>query len=290
MDTPAPALTGFCYLFPFPPHPVLLSCYCLFPSALTVTPPAPVSPVRAEPEDTRAATPPEDEHARNAAAAREVAREMDALQFTLPDPPLSPQNQYLSQIPTLQSTRPLSINRTPSPLAPPSAPFAQPRSVSPNPPSFASLPRPDSPGRPAMSPVLSDTTPYTSPPEYPAAPSASFSTAAAGRTISAAAFKRPGRAGSDADLGKKRPLPASPHPVRSGLARSGSQDGLARGGPQTPGAQPPDYAPPQREAGSPVQSDYGSLGHVWVANEEGAGVGAGSPGYSQNRFVTNLEE
>jgi hypothetical protein len=115
--------------------------------------------------------------------------------------------------------------------------------------------------------------------------------------ISAAAFKRAGRSGSDAELGKKRPLPSSPYPARtasSGLARSGSQDNAARGT-QLPsqlpsGAQPPDYFPAQtsREPESPVISDYGSLGNMRVANGEGAG--AGSPGYSQSKFVTNLED
>ena len=277
---------------------------------------APVSPTRPDiPEDDREYDPPdyqqepsasEEEYARNSAAAREVAREMDSLQFSPPGPlPSSQQQQtYQQHSGSLQSTRPLSIGRSPSPLSPPTAPFAQPRSVSPNP-GVGSLtsPRAESPrvGGAMGSPMLSDAS-YATPPEYPvpsSSSSVSVATASTGggpRMISAAAFKRAGRSGSDADMTKKRPLPSSPYPVRtasSGPAYSSSQDNLGGGGrpgQQLPpgGAQqvPVDHAAP-KEPDSPVMSDYGVLGNVRVANSDGSPP---SPGYNQNHFVTNLED
>ena len=71
----------------------------------------------------RIKSPAEQEHELNAAAAREVSREMDTLNFS---PPPVPQLQYPSQ-----TQGPPEPERTFSPLAPPSAPFAN-RAVSPN--------------------------------------------------------------------------------------------------------------------------------------------------------------
>jgi hypothetical protein len=267
---------------------------------------APVSPAQPDiqeedhdydpPDYHQELSPEEEEYARNSAAAREVAREMDALQFSPPGPlPLSQQQQPYQQSIALQPTRPLSIGRSPSPLSPPVAPFAQPRSVSPSAGvGGPSLPYPESPrvGPGAASPPISSDTSYSTPPEYPApsSSSASVTTSSAGgpRMISAAAFKRTGRSGSDVDVSKKRPLPSSPYPVRtasSGVAHNSSQDNLGSGRPGY-GAQAPDHTAP-REPGSPVMSDYGVLGNVRVTNSDGA---PSSPGYSQNHFVTNLED
>ncbi|KAH9950817.1 hypothetical protein B0H21DRAFT_461366 [Amylocystis lapponica] len=62
----------------------------------------------------RLPTPGSDDRSLNAAAAREVSRELDALMFSSP------------------KVAPASVDRSPSPLAPPQAPFSQ-RSVSPRP-------------------------------------------------------------------------------------------------------------------------------------------------------------
>ncbi|KAF8513294.1 hypothetical protein JB92DRAFT_2830442 [Gautieria morchelliformis] len=242
------------------------------------------------PEYTNELEPPEDVQARNSAAAREVARELDTLHFAPPGP-MSPSQQQPYQSPTsLQPTRPLSIGRSPSPLSPPLAPFAQPRSVSPNP-GVGSIPMPpESPrfgSNATPSPMNSET--YGTPPEYPTPTSSLQNVTSPGpagpRTISAAAFKRGGRSGSDPDMAKKRPLPSSPYPVRTGssLAYSNSQDNLGRSGQLPPGAQAPD---PTQEPDSPVMSDYGVLGNVRVANSDGPPP---SPGYGQSHFVTNLE-
>ena len=268
---------------------------------------APVSPTRLSiqegtrgydpPDYTQVPSPADEEYARNLAAAREVAREMDTLQFAPPGPLPSPQQQPYRQSISLQPIQPLHVARSPSPLSPPMAPFAQPRSVSPNPTVGMPMPYPESPrSGPGVtpSPILSDS-PYATPPEFPMSstppPSQSFPThsTSGARTISAAAFKRTGRTGSDAELTKKRPLPASPYPVRtatSGLARGDSQDvGYAHSGQHSPGGQAPDI-PPQREPDSPVMSDYGVLGNVRVTNTSGPA----SPGYGQSHFVTNLED
>ncbi|KIJ62349.1 hypothetical protein HYDPIDRAFT_30602 [Hydnomerulius pinastri MD-312] len=118
-----------------------------------------------------------EERARNVAAAREVSRELDALAFSSippvagyappPGPPpghgpqtiYSPQNHppsYQSQPPPVQASySPPSQapyrSSPPSPLVPPSAPFAN-RAVSPHPPSITGLdrspPSPSNDGRP----------------------------------------------------------------------------------------------------------------------------------------------
>ena len=134
------------------------------------------------------------------------------------------------------------------------------------------------PGR--VSPILSDST-------TPQSPSQNSPTVGGPRTISAAAFKRVGRMGSDPDITKKRPLPTSPYPSRpggSGLALQDAGASYARSGQLPPGAQAPDL--PEPRSGSPVMSDYGVLGNVRVTNVDSGQAS----GYSQSRFVTNLED
>ncbi|KAF8580310.1 hypothetical protein K439DRAFT_1415439 [Ramaria rubella] len=264
---------------------------------------APVSPTQPDiPEDDREYDPydsyhepmsPQDEQERNAAAAREVAREMDALQFA---PPLLPPSQTQTYQPSPPTTAPLSIVRSTSPFQPPQAPYAQSHGRSPG--------RSDGSlnsllPRSSDMTITTTATPYATPPEYPSerlpSPNTGSSASGAPRTITAAAFKRPGRLGSDADLTKKRLLPSSPHPVRTspvlggvGLNQSQNSPLQERAGIPA-GAQPPDYFPPSKEPGSPDLSDYGALGNVRVVNSHEEG-GLASPGYNQSQFVTNLED
>ncbi|GJJ14086.1 hypothetical protein Clacol_008343 [Clathrus columnatus] len=189
-----------------------------------------------------------DEMARNAAAAREIALEMDKLEFPMPpisslpqQPEASPSpssetrrySQYSAvQLPEPQSysqqeqqqpqlyysqvnTQPpqytpqtLSHRRTPSPLTQGVTPFPESGGISPY--------RTESPQIPPSSPIV--TTPIQSPGYYtpisysPAASASNMSipTAVGGpRTITAAAFKRGGK---DGDQNRRRFLPASPRP------------------------------------------------------------------------------
>ena len=237
-------------------------------------------------------SPVNDEQTRNASAARDIAREIDSMQFSPSSGGLSPSPQQQSFQPqsNVPSVRPLSIGRAPSPLVPPQPPFSGPRSVSPNYNYGPESPRISNPGG-AISPMGSE--PYATPPEYPTSPPSSTSTAPTGpRTISAAAFKRGGArlgsTGSDLDLSKKRHLPSSPYPAaRSGHGSSASQDNISSYGRLPPGAQPPDYFGGQapREPGSPDLTDYGSIGNTRIANDPPA-----SPGYSQNQYVTRLDD
>ncbi|KIJ40998.1 hypothetical protein M422DRAFT_48793 [Sphaerobolus stellatus SS14] len=241
---------------------------------------APVSPVNPhlpeQPEDefynpyepTKYASPPpespqDEERLRNAAAAREIALEIDAQLASSPtrEMPPSPQQQsYQSSIPAppYSPVRPLSFGRAPSPLAPPQAPFSQQRSVSPNPPSPNTLPTspveaPRSPTPPMASPMADS---FSTPPEYPSPPP--LPAAGGPRTISAAAFKRAGAGrlgstGSDLDLTKKRPLPSSPYPPsRSGTPADGSQDNAADYGRLPAGARASGYFD-SKEPSSPIE-------------------------------------
>ncbi|KAI6015863.1 hypothetical protein BKA83DRAFT_4340109 [Pisolithus microcarpus] len=118
-----------------------------------------------------------DEHARNAAAAREISRELETLGSSLAPTSNQPVPLYVVQQPSQESSSPSrpsvsplqvaqhsrnlsqSPHRStpPSPLAPPSAPFTN-RSVSPARPSAFStekLPTPYGEGRPLPSPIVS---------------------------------------------------------------------------------------------------------------------------------------
>ncbi|TDL18994.1 hypothetical protein BD410DRAFT_792600 [Rickenella mellea] len=307
----------------------------------------------------------DEELARNAAAAREISREMDALSFNPP-----------GGVP----------NRTPSPLEPPAPPFSSVRAPSPvsgagaggtpassaesgnlaketpssqQMPQAASPPSPTAPlARPSISlpsrPALSAMggSDYKTPPEYasgqspgPGTPSItpqpSSPMTPGARTISASAFKRPqmrspsgaeplpGQDISPLSFKKKATLPRSPHPPRmqSQLAESSPVDAndvqqpenSNPAGPKIPDAPPtlpplsqsptqsehqPPPAPPYSGAAdgdpdnydfiasyvtpyeeSPRDQDFGRLGKVQVTNP-----GEASPGYSQGRFATNLDE
>lgn len=267
-----------------------------------------------------------DEHSLNAAAAREVAREMDSLSFSPPS----------------------IMNRSPSPLMPPAPPFAQQQpppndgatlapassgmfrgsrtdfrsgstdqlvSQTPPQPSLLQQPRPAFGASPAASYTSSA---YGTPPEYPSPsifqPPRTASPASPGgalpvgtRTISAAAFKRPQmRAAS----GESRPLPEiTPLALRK-------KNGL----PGSPYTGPPNLADRERSPGpgSPIQqglqdqrprrsvdsaqnaqdhydfiASYGDTDNVGTSPPRQrvgpSGDSSGSPGYGSGKFATNLE-
>ena len=240
----------------------------------------------------------DEEHARNAAAAREVSRELDALAFSVPAPvtysnhptqprsrppprgsyipgqtyppplqnplPALPQNQVPQQVPN-------QVSQPPSPLAPPHAPFAHrshphhinvdpgetrplpnivsQRNTSPRPASLrlqpSSLSSVQSPASSSAQSIAS--IPYRTPPDYsrPQPPfssplmaksTSSLTSGAPGgvRTISAAAFRRPARNGSESGsvpspLGG--PADTSPLSLRRG---AGSPGPTTRSPGQTP--------------------------------------------------------
>ncbi|ESK97386.1 hypothetical protein Moror_17817 [Moniliophthora roreri MCA 2997] len=374
-------------------------------------------------------SPEEEEKELNAAAAREISRELDALNFSaqgsirggrsddiLPSPVRGRNDSFGGPV--------SPINREPSPLLPPSAPFVN-RGPSPRPESLPSSPvvaAPQSPigqsplanNPPAVSPYVPDShrtasppvspvretssspispkapspvlplptinmperssssfsslrggaSPYQTPPEFPRSPLGTRSTSslvdrspgaspapppAGTRTISAAAFRRPAKTGSDAGsigggiggggLGQgladtsplhlKKRLPSSPYPPQrpgsSGNQAPGAGTGRERSDSQMSTQQPvtssPPHPPPnysERDAddqfdlsaytsdpapglGSPVRSDFGSLGQMRVANPEDErdynnhyslppGAAPATPGgYRDGRFATNLE-
>ncbi|KAJ3928744.1 MAG: hypothetical protein NXY57DRAFT_1019727 [Lentinula lateritia] len=189
-------------------------------------------------------SPEEEERALNADAARKLSREMDSFSF---DPSSSALSATVTPPPIVQPLQergveqPSSLtpefeinNRSPSPLIPPVAPFAQQRGVSPGPidinshhddiekttssPIHNSPPRLTISDRTASS--ISNGSSYRTPPEYPRSigtssfgqrSNSSFSGSmpsspaiGAPRTISAAAFRRPAGApgrSTSADLG-----------------------------------------------------------------------------------------
>ncbi|KAK7036446.1 hypothetical protein VNI00_011643 [Paramarasmius palmivorus] len=380
-----------------------------------------VSPRRVPPPTF---SPEEEEKQLNAAAAREISRELDALNFSaqgvrgmsMDDVPASPSRGRNDSF-----GGPVSpIKREPSPLVPPSAPFAnrgpspRPESVSASPVAVGQSPLSrDSPAAPpyvpdsnytasppispvrettsspisqkASSPVLpppsinmperssssfssirGGASPYQTPPEFPRSPLGTRSTSslvdrspgaspapppAGTRTISAAAFRRPAKTGSDAGsigggigggsfgqgpvdtspLHLKKRLPASPYPPQRpgsagnaisadvGRERSDSQTSPRQSPSNTnPPRPPPSYSDhpedqydylsaytsePTPGVGSPMRSDFGSLGQVRVANPETEnnynssahyslppGAAPATPGgYGDGRFATNLE-
>jgi hypothetical protein len=175
----------------------------------TTSPVSPNAPVSQDhiPTPPYAMVEPEDERSLNAAAAREVSREMDALMYS---PPVAPPPESAS--PEAVVPAPLSIPPVvPAPPPPsndslshPPSPFARTRKLSPGSPTAsrssaehpsptnvppsprvpsapssptqqASLPPPNISLPPLSSPSLSTTsnTPFRTPPEYPANPSPS---------------------------------------------------------------------------------------------------------------------
>ncbi|KAG2136945.1 uncharacterized protein EDB93DRAFT_771301 [Suillus bovinus] len=279
----------------------------------------------------------DDENARNAAAAREVSRELDALAFSTPAPVTysthptqsraPPQGSYMSgqtyppqphQQQQLQfhAPQPNQTSRPPSPLAPPHAPFAH-RSVSPHPhigvdpgesrplpiiaTSKSSSPRPISPRLPpsSLSSVQSPAsasyrlpTEYSRPPPF-SSPLMTKSTSSltlgapggAPRMISAAAFRRPGRSGSESGsslspAGYGGPADTSPLSLRpsaspaSSIRKSGAMRRLSVVNPD------------------PVQLDEDEFDYVsaYTGRDEPGGAQAQqSGGYGQGRYVSDLE-
>ncbi|KAG2121956.1 hypothetical protein DEU56DRAFT_832999 [Suillus clintonianus] len=279
----------------------------------------------------------DDEHARNAAAAREVSRELDALAFSTPAPVTysthptqsraPPQGSYLSgqgYPPQLHQELQTHItqqvpSQPPSPLAPPNAPFAH-RSVSPHPQfnvdsgesrplpnivaSRSSSPRPTSPRLPpsSLSSVQSSaSTPYRSQPEYPRPPppfssplmaksTSSLTSGVPGgppRMISAAAFRRPGRAGSESgstltSAGYTGPADTSPLSLRRPPASPASSMSRQSGAMRRLSVVNPDPVQPDEE-----EFDYIS---AYTGGDESGGAQARhSGGYGQGRYVSDLE-
>ncbi|KAJ8080852.1 hypothetical protein PM082_017687 [Marasmius tenuissimus] len=325
--------------------------------------------------------PAEEERELNAAAAREISRELDALNFSAHDSARGGRLEEGEMSPTtlarnesFGSAGVLTSRGDVSPLHPPVAPFTQ-RGPSPRPESTPSSPiqtsspttgqSPLSSGppishdraseRPLPSPVipkapspilppsinvpdhrsnssissLRGASPYQS--DMPRSPLGTRSTSSlvgdrpdrspgsspappppGARTISAAAFRRPARTGSDAPslgggiggpgsgipettpLHLKKRLPASPYPSSRGPDMGGSPPEPAAMQQRVPsgiqghgGAQveePYDYisaygssdAPSGGGGGSPLQADYGSLGRMRVANDYGGSLPPGA--------------
>lgn len=290
----------------------------------------------------------DEEHARNAAAAREVSRELDALAFSAPAPvmysthptqsrypprgssmsgqvyPPQPHEQPLPAVPQTHAPQqvPNHVSQPPSPLAPPHAPFAHhphplvnvdpgetrplPNTVN----SRNSSSRPVSVRLPpsslssvqlaASSSVHSlASVPNRTPPEYPRpqppfssplmAKSTSSLTSGAPsgvRTISAAAFRRPGRNGSESGL-TLSPLggPADTSPLslrRTSVSPASPTRNAAAIPTRRLSVINPDPVLPDEE-----EFDYIS---AYMGGDESGGVQARqSVGYGQGRYVSDLE-
>ncbi|KAJ7582532.1 hypothetical protein C8J56DRAFT_955033 [Mycena floridula] len=302
-----------------------------------------VSDVNAELESRAAApakSPEEEERDLNAAAAREVSRELDALNFDRPpsaaasfsDPARGDEPHRL----TIETP-----SREPSPLAPPVAPFSR-RAVSPSIEGHVPSPTTYSPystnpyRQDSSSPVATDQPPVINVPNRmdhfasapgPASPANSFSRspleqprlgagafsksssslnsqASPGGKISAAAFRRPVPRMGSSDTSERKRLPSSPHPGQGGpmppsnlskpempfgRERSNSYNSVHQNSvPQEPSRESgygdydylSAYTNPDGDPGSPVKTDYGSLGNVKVVNG----------GYGEGTFSTNLED
>ncbi|KAJ3827812.1 hypothetical protein F5880DRAFT_1699068 [Lentinula raphanica] len=282
-------------------------------------------------------SPEEEERALNADAAMKLSREISSLisdnnpptSSTIPPPIVEPSQEQGLRRPSLSEQE--SNGRSPSPLIPPVAPFAQ-RGVSPGPIDMNlhdnEYDKPSSPihnSPPRL--TISDRTPssisngssYRTPLEYPRSRGSSpfgqrSSTSLSGnlppspaigapRTISAAAFRRPGggRAGSTdlnqgngglgggirtsshlADVSplqpKKRgssnaqgtPPQASPltlRPYEAHNFNNNQANRVSQAGPDDQYDYINSYVDAPPGSGSPQRNDYGSLGHVRVTND-----------------------
>ncbi|KAJ6606879.1 hypothetical protein B0H10DRAFT_1956780 [Mycena sp. CBHHK59/15] len=305
-----------------------------------------VPPPSMSPEPAPASA--DDERELNAAAAREVSRELDALTFSPPEslvpaparggpqgqeyalPPPPPSHEYAQPPPTREyaptpPTReyaPTPPTREYAPTPPPTTrerkptidpawaePPAEPAPFVPahyTTPSWALAPAADAPPSPS-SPRLE--APYRGLGASPANRSTSslntqVQVPPGARTISAAAFRRPQKAGGGPEpadtspLALKKRLPASPYPQQrsaSGLGREPQAPQQQVPPPPLPDGDDPTfdyisaYARDSQaflEDGSPRQADfdYGRLGRVEVV-----GGPPTSPGYSEGRFATDLD-
>ncbi|KAJ6607663.1 hypothetical protein B0H10DRAFT_2227574 [Mycena sp. CBHHK59/15] len=305
-----------------------------------------VPPPSMSPEPAPASV--DDERELNAAAAREVSRELDALTFSPPEslvpaparggpqgqeyalPPPPPSHEYAQPPPTreyaptppMREYAPTPPTREYAPTPPPATrerkptidpawaePPAEPAPFVPahyTTPSWALAPAADAPPSPS-SPRLE--APYRGLGASPANRSTSslntqVQVPPGARTISAAAFRRPQKAGGGPEpadtspLALKKRLPASPYPQQrspSGLGREPQAPQQQVPPPPLPDGDDPTfdyisaYARDSQaflEDGSPRQADfdYGRLGRVEVV-----GGPPTSPGYSEGRFATDLD-
>ena len=251
----------------------------------------------------------------NAAAMREVTREMDALIFSPPPgpPPTHPDYQQYEKNVSLQ-------NRTPSPLLPPAPPFAQQPHLSIS--STESAPAPDllspksgyetlaeinipsspnasQPTRPSLlssstSPTISYNTSllqspsYGSPPELssiqPLRTGSPTTFTPGSRTISASAFKRPAARSPSGSVSSSTLPDVSPLSLRKkggtspALPSSPQPSGLSQEGRRSvdsTSAPAPEYT----EFATP----YGESSQLQSHPSSGSGYGRG-------KFATNLEE
>lgn len=273
----------------------------------------------------------DDEHARNAAAAREVSREMDALAFSTPAPVMysthptqsqaPPQGSFMSgqayppqphQQPPIHAPQqgPNQTSQPPSPLAPPSAPFAQ-RSVSPHAhigadpiesrplpnivTSRSSSPRPTSPRILPSSPSSGQSSAgYPRPPPFSSPlmtkSTSSLTSGAPGgtpRMISAAAFRRSGRSGSESGstlnpAGYGGPADTSPLSLLRPSASPASSMSRRPGAMRRLSVVNPD----------PVQPDEDEFDYIsaYTGGDESKGTQAQQGGgYGQGKYVSDLE-
>jgi hypothetical protein len=273
------------------------------------------------------ASPADEERQLNAAAAREIGREMDNFHQGIPPLHSLPVDRELdaASSPSIDRGR---FSAPVSPLAPPNKPFAD-RAVSPgttpdvpqspggslNRDSYISYeaPTPRSPstyGQPApsfptqsnstspyptSSYLTSNNTPYGTPLEYPRSPMAKSTSSltappAGTRTISAAAFRRP-QARHTSFGSDAVTSPGSTGDSGPRKLLPSAMDSQVPVSQST--AERQDYigAYEQRaegdSPGSPRLQDYGALGNMRVANAPDQQSSA--PGYGEGRFATNLD-
>lgn len=215
---------------------------------------------------------PEDERAKNQAAARDIGLTIFApaepahLQRTTSVPPPPP---VMAAMPALRTPSPSMMPQPlpPSTYAPPGQP-PQSAGYAPPPQAGGYAPPPAPPsmyGTPAQS--------YTG--EHPTTPG--------GGRITAAAFKRApaglrSPSGSLTDI-RRGTLPTSPRAEEQqlgmGLGPAPTRQGTL------PPYEPRVYAEDAFSSGSPTDTDYGALGPTRIHNSDA--------GYAQGRFATNLE-
>ncbi|KII85674.1 hypothetical protein PLICRDRAFT_56887 [Plicaturopsis crispa FD-325 SS-3] len=295
-----------------------------------LTPPAP-PPVQhgsSTPPSYRIPPPPlndgeyqEEEMARNAAAAREISREMDTLTFspprttvplqinTAPKPPSPPQQRMSPRSPSPEIPAPRIPSPPPLPQSKPTSPTTDSEPLQPPPP----MPALNLPGRSGSPLSMNSTTSFRTPPEYPRAPAMNKSTSSLNspvvapgtRTISAAAFRRPSprvpSSGGDAgpadvsplSFKKRTPLPSSPYPQRMPSREPLNQEPpRSRSDSNRAPAPPP---APSEDEDFDYLSAYVNGGNEPEPERETGSVprmpsGPSSPGYGRGRFSTNLDD
>ncbi|KAH7915522.1 hypothetical protein BJ138DRAFT_1122565 [Hygrophoropsis aurantiaca] len=283
------------------------------PPSLDVEPP----PISAERSDE------DDERARNAAAAREVSREMDALAFNglqaqaqaqsqsqypaqptwatqsqqeLPSqsrsqsPPYQQQQPAYSQGPFQQQYLQSHTSPPPSPLAPPNAPFSQ-RATSPRPPSqilapsvSPRIPQSDMP-RPQLGAISPPGSNYRTPPEYPKP----FSSPLMAKSTSSLTSPNPNGPRTISAAAFRRPQARTPSGTEGPADTSPLM--LRKRGEGSPLPPPPPQIQAERPvsgAGEDGEFDYISAYTNGPADEE-QGPPQAPSGYGQGRFATDLD-